>query len=249
MAISDIAFQADQNENMFIVEIDLDPLASIAVDLTSEIVSDNDEFEMNADDEKDDEFISSLDNGSEDELHPSFVVARKMSLDFKSGYLKEGWKWKYVPQSQRDIYWLRWKAELTRRLEEMSTQSPDTSIDEDVVYLEVVPEVKGRVYGLGSQGYHRSISLGKQAHLEDQRMDLMSSKSSSGTTRGCKKHCRRSEWNDKIKCRGTRWNAKKKIERCRTVCTVVAFGIGVAYKEGVDKASLFLLGFGWDTLC
>ncbi|KAK9107375.1 hypothetical protein Syun_023386 [Stephania yunnanensis] len=51
-------------------------------------------------------------------------------------------------------------AELTRRLEEMSTQTPDTSIDEDVVYLEVVTEVKGRVYSLGSQGYHRSISLG-----------------------------------------------------------------------------------------
>ncbi|KAK9089541.1 hypothetical protein Scep_028623 [Stephania cephalantha] len=43
----------------------------------------------------------------------------------------------------------------------MSTQTPDTSIDEDVVYLEVVPEVKGRVYGLESQGYHRSISLGE----------------------------------------------------------------------------------------
>ncbi|KAK9111853.1 hypothetical protein Scep_019372 [Stephania cephalantha] len=52
-------------------------------------------------------------------------------------------------------------AELTRRLEEMSTQTPDTSIDEDAVYLEVVPKVKGRVYGLGSQGYHRSISLGE----------------------------------------------------------------------------------------
>ncbi|KAK9119232.1 hypothetical protein Scep_017325 [Stephania cephalantha] len=52
-------------------------------------------------------------------------------------------------------------AELTRRLEEMSTQTPDTSIDEDAVYLEVVLEVKGRVYGLGSQGYHRSISLGE----------------------------------------------------------------------------------------
>ncbi|KAK9092428.1 hypothetical protein Syun_027339 [Stephania yunnanensis] len=46
---------------------------------------------------------------------------------------------------------------LTRRLEEMTTQTPDTSIDEDVVYLEVVPEVKGHVYGLGSQGYHRSL--------------------------------------------------------------------------------------------
>ncbi|KAK9168362.1 hypothetical protein Syun_000502 [Stephania yunnanensis] len=42
----------------------------------------------------------------------------------------------------------------------MSTQTLDTSIDEDVVYFDVVPEVKGRVYGLGSQGYHRSISLG-----------------------------------------------------------------------------------------
>ncbi|KAK9087032.1 hypothetical protein Syun_029426 [Stephania yunnanensis] len=51
-------------------------------------------------------------------------------------------------------------AELTRRLDEMSTQTPDTSIDEDAVYLEVVQEVKGRVYGLGSQGYHRSISSG-----------------------------------------------------------------------------------------
>ncbi|KAK9086808.1 hypothetical protein Syun_029202 [Stephania yunnanensis] len=29
----------------------------------------------------------------------------------------------------------------------MSTPTPDTSIEEDVVYLEVVPEVKGRVYG------------------------------------------------------------------------------------------------------
>ncbi|KAK9086897.1 hypothetical protein Syun_029291 [Stephania yunnanensis] len=203
-------------------------------------------------------------------LHPSSVAAKKMSLVFKSGYLKEGWKWEYVPQAQRDIYWLRWKvffiwdlpmsfaiydawcrraairytgniyliakkritpvylteevfdhykrmrvtdevfkkkseqmssnrkseekklqrrptwkemfrhlhthghdgqsfvdqrsakidAELTRRLEEISTQTPDTSIDEDAIYLEVVPEVKGRVYGLGSQGYHRSISSG-----------------------------------------------------------------------------------------
>ncbi|KAK9142500.1 hypothetical protein Syun_011900 [Stephania yunnanensis] len=49
-------------------------------------------------------------------------------------------------------------SELTQRLEEMSTQTPDTTIDEDVVYLEVVPEVKGRVYGLGSQGYHRRAS-------------------------------------------------------------------------------------------
>ncbi|KAK9169640.1 hypothetical protein Syun_001780 [Stephania yunnanensis] len=214
-------------------------------------------------------------------LHPSSVAAKKLSLVFKSGYLKEGWKWEYVfftwdlPMSFA-IYdaWCRratirytgniyliakkritpvylieevfdhykriratyeafkknseqmssnrksevggpgtgillhstgsisarqhgdtlekklqrrptWKemfrylhthvhngqsfvdqrsakidAELTQRLEEMSTQTPDTSIDEDAVYLEVVQEVKGRVYGLGSQGYHRSISSG-----------------------------------------------------------------------------------------
>ncbi|KAK9157623.1 hypothetical protein Scep_004197 [Stephania cephalantha] len=46
-------------------------------------------------------------------LHPSSVAAWKMSLVFKSGYLKEGWKWEYVPQSQRDIYWLRWKVFFT----------------------------------------------------------------------------------------------------------------------------------------
>ncbi|KAK9112047.1 hypothetical protein Scep_019566 [Stephania cephalantha] len=54
---------------------------------------------------------------------------------------------------------------------------PDTSVDEDAVYLEVVPEVKGRVYGL-AQGYHCRYLYGKQAHLEDQRTDLMSLKSS-----------------------------------------------------------------------
>ncbi|KAK9106983.1 hypothetical protein Syun_022994 [Stephania yunnanensis] len=43
---------------------------------------------------------------------------------------------------------------------EEDESTPDTSIDEDDVYLEVVPEVKGRVHGLGSQGYHRSISSG-----------------------------------------------------------------------------------------
>ncbi|KAK9111440.1 hypothetical protein Scep_018959 [Stephania cephalantha] len=46
-------------------------------------------------------------------LHPSSVAAGNMSLVFKSGYLKEGWKWEYVPQSQRDIYWLRRKVFFT----------------------------------------------------------------------------------------------------------------------------------------
>ncbi|KAK9135374.1 hypothetical protein Syun_014704 [Stephania yunnanensis] len=50
----------------------------------------------------------------------------------------------------------------------MSTQTPDTSIDEDVVYLEVVLEVKGRVYELRSQGYHRNISLGESSSSRGQ---------------------------------------------------------------------------------
>ncbi|KAK9087250.1 hypothetical protein Syun_029644 [Stephania yunnanensis] len=382
MAISENAFQAFQNENMDIVEVDVDPFASAAVAPTSEIVSDNDDFETNADDEEDDEFTSSSDIGSENEfegrgnpededvedspqhpedtsttgrgtlshratsthpdgrhpahspgagdehtstsrrlpaphrlssarssssrlrssvpqpleeipdffrpptaptdgenpltyliaehglLHPSSVVEKKMSLVFKSGYLKQGWKWKYVfftwdlPMSfaiydawcrrasiryTGNIYLIA-KKRITpiylteevfehykrmratdetfkKKSEQMSSNrksevggpgtgislhsagsisarqhgdtlekklqrrptwkemfrhlhthghdvqsfvdqrsakidTPDTSIDEDVVYLEVVPEVKGRVYGLGSQGYHRSISLG-----------------------------------------------------------------------------------------
>ncbi|KAK9098161.1 hypothetical protein Syun_025206 [Stephania yunnanensis] len=62
MAISDNAFQADQNENMDIVEVDVDLLALITVNPTSEIVSDNDEFETNADHEEYDEFTSSSDS-------------------------------------------------------------------------------------------------------------------------------------------------------------------------------------------
>ncbi|KAK9160711.1 hypothetical protein Syun_007052 [Stephania yunnanensis] len=37
--------------------------------------------------------------------------------------------------------------------------TPDTSIDKVAIYLEVVLEVKGCVYGLRSQGYHCGISL------------------------------------------------------------------------------------------
>ncbi|KAK9166142.1 hypothetical protein Scep_001333 [Stephania cephalantha] len=54
-------------------------------------------------------------------------------------------------------------AELTRRVEELSTESPDTPIDVDVVYSEVLPEVKDRIYGIGSQGYHRHISSSIEA--------------------------------------------------------------------------------------
>ncbi|KAK9150295.1 hypothetical protein Syun_008604 [Stephania yunnanensis] len=77
-------------------------------------------------------------------LHHSSVAAGKKSLVFKSGYLKEGWKWKYVPQSKRDIFWLRWKVFFTWDLQ-MSF---------------VIYEVWCRkaAIRLGSQGYHHSIS-------------------------------------------------------------------------------------------
>ncbi|KAK9092628.1 hypothetical protein Syun_027539 [Stephania yunnanensis] len=55
----------------------------------------------------------------------------------------------------------------------MSTQTPDTLIDEDVVYLEVVPEVKGRAYGLGSQSYHRSIFLGEASSSQGPAQEQM----------------------------------------------------------------------------
>ncbi|KAK9094904.1 hypothetical protein Scep_026373 [Stephania cephalantha] len=110
-------------------------------------------------------------------------------------------------------------AELTRRLEEMSTQTPDTSIDEDAVYLE-----------------------GKQDHLEDQRMDLMSWKSSKWD------HQRLQETffegaNGKTRRNAERLDGmpRRKSRDAGPVCAPVAFDIGVAYREGVDKASLFLL--------
>ncbi|KAK9118825.1 hypothetical protein Scep_016918 [Stephania cephalantha] len=53
--------------------------------------------------------------------------------------------------------------ELIRRVEEFPTHSPDTPIDEDTTYLEVVVEVKGRVYVLRSQGYYRHISSSGEA--------------------------------------------------------------------------------------
>ncbi|KAK9137707.1 hypothetical protein Sjap_008301 [Stephania japonica] len=43
-------------------------------------------------------------------------------------------------------------AKITRRMEELG-QTQETPIDENAVYFQVVKSVKGRVYGLGSQGY------------------------------------------------------------------------------------------------
>ncbi|KAK9107847.1 hypothetical protein Syun_023858 [Stephania yunnanensis] len=124
----------------------------------------------------------------------------------------------------------------------MSTQSPDTSIDEDAVYLQVVPEVKGRVYGLGSQGYHRSIFLGEATSSRGPTYGPHELEELHRGHQRLQETLLKKEWNDKNKCRRTRWNAKKKIERCRTVCAAVAFGIDVAYREEVDKDSLFSLG-------
>ncbi|KAK9126445.1 hypothetical protein Scep_015291 [Stephania cephalantha] len=105
-------------------------------------------------------------------------------------------------------------AELTRRLEEMSTQTHDISIDEDAVYLEVVPEVKGRVYGLGSQAGPQNVARNI-------------AEGANGKTRT------NAERQD-----GT---PRRKLRDAGPVCAPVAFDIGVAYREGVDKASLFLL--------
>ncbi|KAK9115194.1 hypothetical protein Syun_021991 [Stephania yunnanensis] len=249
MAISGNAFQADQNENMDIVEVDVDPLASAVVDPTSEIVSDNDEFETNADEEEDDysawyhsllvtplHTISSKpdvypqDNGIGSSsshhatpslsAHPAHSLGVFYTWDLQMSFaIYDAWCQKATIRYTSNIYLITKKrithiyltdevfehykrmratdeafkkkseqmntnrksevggrapvfrcialevylpdsmAELTRRLEEMSTQTPDTSIDEDTIYLEVVPEVKGRVYGLG--GYKFSISLGE----------------------------------------------------------------------------------------
>ena len=42
--------------------------------------------------------------------------------------------------------------EINQRIEQLSQASPDTPVDENVVYLELVKPVKGRLYGLGSCG-------------------------------------------------------------------------------------------------
>ncbi|KAK9118691.1 hypothetical protein Scep_016784 [Stephania cephalantha] len=60
-----------------------------------------------------------------------------------------------ISANRRSRWEGRASAALTRRVEELSTESLDTHIDVDEVYLEVVSEVKVRIYGLGSQGYHR----------------------------------------------------------------------------------------------
>ncbi|KAK9158546.1 hypothetical protein Scep_005120 [Stephania cephalantha] len=191
----------------------------------------------------------------------------------------------------------------------MSTQSPDTSIDEDAVYLEVVPEVKGRVYGLGSQGYHRSISSGEASssrgpaygphELEELQRDHLRLQETLLNERMERQEqmqrdkMERQEENREMHDRLARMEALlmqhlgirphvpptprpplSPVTECSgpqsddqpghlttkraplidvilhlQVCATMAFGIGVAYREGVDKASLFLLGSGWDTLC
>ncbi|KAK9099038.1 hypothetical protein Syun_026083 [Stephania yunnanensis] len=154
-------------------------------------------------------------------------------------------------------------AKLTQRLEEMSTQSPDTSIDEDAIYLEVMPEVKGRVYGLGSQGYHRSISSvtersGPQSDDKPRHLttDIAPSQSvhmdDHQPGHWTDPHKEMSE--DRHHLLDDHDKFMSQFMRLRDhhhaiVYAAVAFDIGVAYREGVDKASLFLLGFGWDTLC
>ncbi|KAK9092592.1 hypothetical protein Syun_027503 [Stephania yunnanensis] len=148
----DNAFQADQNVETNVVEVDVDPLVSMVVDLTSEIVFDNDEFETLADDDEDDEFTSSSDSSNEDERRSLNVVSTRQEM-FRHLHTNDHDSHTFVDQRSAKI----------DIVEELSTQSPDTPIDEDAVYFEVVPEVKGHVYGLGSQSYHRHISSLREA--------------------------------------------------------------------------------------
>ncbi|KAK9105092.1 hypothetical protein Scep_021936 [Stephania cephalantha] len=176
-------------------------------------------------------------------------------------------------------------AELTQRMEEMSTQTPDTSIDEDDVYLEVVPEVKGRVYRLGSQDYHRTISLGEasssrgQAYGPHELKELQRDHKKLQETLPKERMERRKqmqrdkmerqeenrEMQDRLACMEallmqhlgirphvpptprtplspvTERSSPQSDDQTSLVCAAVAFDIGVAYREGVDKASLILL--------
>ncbi|KAK9135136.1 hypothetical protein Syun_014466 [Stephania yunnanensis] len=83
MVISDNAFQADQNDDTNIMEVDVDPLASTVVDSTCEIVSDNDEFETNADDEEDDKFTSLSDRAQ----HGTIPSSSRHSTPSPPGHL------------------------------------------------------------------------------------------------------------------------------------------------------------------
>ncbi|KAK9153722.1 hypothetical protein Sjap_001202 [Stephania japonica] len=44
------------------------------------------------------------------ELDPSSVASRKATDAMKTGYLKDAWKWDFVPQEQQIVYFRRWKA-------------------------------------------------------------------------------------------------------------------------------------------
>ncbi|KAK9135748.1 hypothetical protein Syun_015078 [Stephania yunnanensis] len=73
-ATTDDAVQIDQNNNANIVDVNIDTLQAVAAEPIGEVVSDNDEFKTNANDDEedcsneDDELTSSSNSGSEDEL-------------------------------------------------------------------------------------------------------------------------------------------------------------------------------------
>ncbi|KAK9083479.1 hypothetical protein Scep_029950 [Stephania cephalantha] len=63
-----------------------------------------------------------------------------------------------------------------------------TFVDQRSAKIDVVPEVKGHVYGLGSQGYHRSISLEEASSSRGPAYGPHELEELQWDHRGCKKH-------------------------------------------------------------
>ncbi|KAK9102889.1 hypothetical protein Sjap_020143 [Stephania japonica] len=85
------------------------------------------------------------------ELHPSHFCARRMKKVFKRWMIPEGYCWKSMPLIIKTN--IGANGRLQRRCQELTQATPDQSVDDEVVYLNVAGECpKGRVYGLGSLG-------------------------------------------------------------------------------------------------
>ncbi|KAK9114921.1 hypothetical protein Syun_021718 [Stephania yunnanensis] len=75
-------------------------------------------------------------------------------------------------------------------------------------------EVKGRVYGLGSQGYHRDI-FGGASSSQGPAYGLHELEELQWTTKGCKKHCQGANEKTRTNARETRWNAREETREMR----------------------------------
>ncbi|KAK9150288.1 hypothetical protein Syun_008597 [Stephania yunnanensis] len=162
------------------------------------------------------------------ELHHSSVAAGKMSLVFKSGYLKEGWKWEYVPQSKRDIYWLRWKVSnftLTIETKEVFEHYKRKRTTDEAFKKKSEQMSMNRKSGVGGPG--TGISLHSAGSISTrQHGDTLEKKPKCRPT--CKEMFRH------LYTHGH--DGQTFIDQKSTkidVCAAVTFGIGVAYREGI----------------